>query len=92
MKSLVIGEDNKNYGAIRSTDKKNISHLSAAVSKKTPLCYSKVKWVSRMLITYKWRPVYTKFQFDQSVENNNWNNCGHIFHVGYNAWEGSQEL
>ncbi len=43
MKSLVVGEDNKNYGEICSTDKKNISRLSAAGSKKTPLCYSKVK-------------------------------------------------
>ncbi len=43
MKSLVVGEDNKNYGEIRSNDKKNISRLSAAGSKKTPLCYSKVK-------------------------------------------------
>ncbi len=46
MKSLVVGEDNKNYGEIRSTDKKNISRLSAVGSKKTPLCYSKVKGVS----------------------------------------------
>ncbi len=45
MKSLVVGEDNKNYGEIRSTDKKNTSHLSAAGSKKTPLCYSKVKQI-----------------------------------------------
>ncbi len=43
MKSLVVGEDNKNYGEMCSTDKKNISGLSAAGSKKTPLCYSKVK-------------------------------------------------
>ena len=43
MKSLVVGEENKNYGEICSTDKKNISRLNAAGSKKTPLCYSKVK-------------------------------------------------
>ncbi len=43
MKSLVVGEDNKNYGEICLTDKRNISRLSAAGSKKTPLCYSKVK-------------------------------------------------
>ncbi len=30
------------YGDICSTDKKNVSRLSAAGSKKTPLCYSKV--------------------------------------------------
>ena len=42
MKSLVVGEDNKNYREICLTDKKNISRLSAAGSKKTPLCYSKV--------------------------------------------------
>ncbi len=39
----MVGEDNKNYGEICSTDKKNISRLSAAESKKTPLCYSNVK-------------------------------------------------
>ena len=43
MKSLLVGEDSKKYGEICSTDKQNISHLSAAGSKKTPLCYSKVK-------------------------------------------------
>ena len=31
MKSLVVGEDNKNYEEICSTDKKNISRLSAIV-------------------------------------------------------------
>ncbi len=46
MKSLVVGGDNKNYGEIHSTGKKNISRLSAAGSKKTPLCYSKVKTVA----------------------------------------------
>ena len=43
MESLVGGEDYLKYREIGSTDKKIISCLSVAESKKTPLCYSKVK-------------------------------------------------
>ena len=40
---LINGMNYINYGEISSTDKKNISRLSSVGSKKTPLCYSKVK-------------------------------------------------
>ena len=66
MKSLVIGEDNKNYGAIRSTDKKNISHLSAAVSKKTPLCYSKVNPVCMLKHPNKTREQSFRMEYIQT--------------------------
>ncbi len=41
--NLTSGKRGTVHGEILSTDKKIISRLSAAGSKKTPLCYSKVK-------------------------------------------------
>ncbi len=59
MKSLVVGEDNKNYGEICSTDKNNISRLRAAGSKKTPLCYSKVKYALCLLTVLLYSECFT---------------------------------
>ncbi len=72
MKSLKVGEDNKSYGEIRSTYEKNISHLSAAGSKKTQLCYSKVnilvqEFSKKMCLFYPSNPLSGFFKTTKNI-------------------------